>query len=357
MDRSCFAISLVVWCSWPAGALAQEREQYSERLEFDAQTGEWIERPPPIPGTDAGDLALARTLLARGEYKLARKAFEKWFETYPDSTLWPEAQFYAAETEIAAEEAEPKSGDLMQAYEWLESLLEGWRGHALSDRAIRREIIIAEMLLFKNRKQRVFKGLLWLSGEEEALQMLDRVVDFWVPATPTAEHALRLKADYHFLNGEFEEAELAYARLMREFPRGKHHKLAMLRSGRSALARFPGVHFDEADLLEAEVYFKDFERQYPQDAAADQVPQVLDSITEKRAEKEFTVGRFYERIDELDAAAYYYRWVVEHYPQTTWSQSARERLVAIGAGEPEPIELPSQDMSETIEESPAGNRE
>ncbi len=335
MVRSGFVTLLGIALLAVAGATAQDREQYSERLEFDARTGQWIERPPPIPGTEAGDLALARSMLAGGRYKDAREAFEQWFESYPDSMLWPEALFYAAETEIAAVEAEPKGGDLMKAYEWLESLLEGWRGHALADRAVRREIIIAEMLLYKNRKQRVFKGLLWLSGEKEAMQMLDRVIDFWAPATPIAEHALRLKADYHFQNGEFDEAELAYARLMREYPRGKHHKLALLRSGRSALARFPGVHFDEADLLEAEVYFKDFEKQYPKDAAADQVPQVLDSITEKRAEKEYTVGEFYERIDKLDAASYYYRWVVAHYPATTWAQKSRERLIAIGAEAPD----------------------
>lgn len=316
----------------PAITLAQAGDQaYYERLEFDPETGEWRELAPPIPGTDGGDLALARSLLARGEFKEARKAFEKWFKTWPDSDLRAEALFYAAETEVSYEDADRKSGDLIKAYEWLEELLEAWPGTELADRAMRKELIIAEMLLFKDRKVRKLKGMLWLSGEDEAIDMLNRLTDYWAPNTPLAEQALRVKADYHFINGEYEEAELAYARLMREYERGKHRKVAMLRAGQSALARFPGVEFDDADLLEAEVYFNDFRRNYPQEAAEYQVPQTLDRITESLAQKEYTVGRFYERIRKVDAAAFYYRYVVATFPGTTWAGQAEGRLVALGA--------------------------
>jgi len=61
-----------------------------------------------------------------------------------------------------------------------------------ADRAIRKEMIIAEMLLFKGRKQKIWKGMLWLSGKEEALQMLDRIIDEWARDTPVAEQAHRL---------------------------------------------------------------------------------------------------------------------------------------------------------------------
>jgi hypothetical protein len=154
----------------------------------------------------------------------------------------------------------------MQAHR-LEEVLDGWPGTDIADRALRKELIIAEMVLFKGRKQKVWK-VLWLSAEEETLTILDRIIDERARETPIAEQALRLKADYHYINGNFEEAETAYARLMREFPRGRYQKFAMLRAGESALARFPGVEFDDADLLEAEVYLKDFAQKYPKDAGA-----------------------------------------------------------------------------------------
>jgi len=327
-------VVFVVLAQASVGIGQEKDEVYHERLEYDAATGKWVEIAPPIPGTDGGDLAIARSMLARGQYKQARKAFKLWFKMYPDTALRAQGLFYSAQTEVLASEARPKGGDLIRAYQWLEELLEGWPGTDLADRALRKELIIAEMLLFKHRKQRLWGGMLWLSATEEALDMLNRIIDLWAPGKPIAEQALRRKADYHYINGEFEEAELAFSRLMRDFPRGKYHKIAMLRSGQSALARFPGVRFDEADLLEAEVYLKDFHEQYPQEAAEYRVPLMLSRISESRAQKEYTIGRYYERTREIDAAVYYYRWIVSQYPATTWAVEAQNRLVALGAVEP-----------------------
>jgi len=335
-------ILLLAGLCLPSVTAAQEADTYHERLEYDAASGQWVEIAPPVPGTEGGDLALARSFLARGQYKKARKAFKLWFKMYPDSSLRPEGLFYAAQTEVLADEARPRGGDLIQAYDWLEEVLEGWPGTDLADRALRKELIIAEMLLFKHRKQRLWGGLLWLSATEEALNMLNRIIDMWAPGKPIAEQALRRKADYHYINGEFEEAEMAYARLMRDFPRGRYHKIAMLRSGQSALARFPGVDFDEADLLEAEVYLKDFHDRYPAQAAEYRVPQMLSRITESRAHKNYNIARYYERTRAIDAAVYYYRWIVAQYPATTWAAEAQNRLTALGAAQPESFEASAQ---------------
>jgi outer membrane assembly lipoprotein YfiO len=335
MPSGCITATLCLLTTISA-LCADDQPTYRERLEYDPATGQWIEKPPPIAGTEAGDLAIGRARLARGEFRKARKTFQEWFKAYPDSSLRAEALFYAAETEVAAEDDRRKSGHLIRAYEHLEEIIQGWPGTELADRALRKELIIAEMILFKNRRQRVWGGTLWLDASEEALQMLDRIIDDHARDTPVAEQALRLKADYHYQSGEFEEAEMAYSRLGKDFPRGRYQKIALLRSGESALARFPGVDFDDADLLEAEVYFQDFEKRFPPEAEPNRIPQRLLRIRESRAEKEFSVGRYYERTRKIDAAAFYYRLVVQHYPGTTSAVEAHQRLIAIGAVEPGP---------------------
>jgi outer membrane protein assembly factor BamD (BamD/ComL family) len=314
---------------------ADDKEQtYNERLEYDATTGQWLEIAPPIPGTEEGDLALARYLLAKAEYKEARQAFKEWFKNYPESASRAEGLFYAAETEIMAVDVKPKGGDIMKAYRWLEELLEGWPGTELADRAIRKEIIIAEMLLFKHRQQKIWGGVLWLSGEEEALKILDRIIDDWARETPVGEQALRLKADYFYENGEFEEAEQAYARLTRDFARGRYYKLAMLRSGESAFARFPGVEYDGSALVEASVYFTDFQSRYPREAGEYAIAEKLGRIRESQAQKDYLVGRYYERTKATGAAVYYYRLVERTWPGSTWAAEARGRLIELGAAEP-----------------------
>lgn len=316
-------------------------EKYAERQIFDPATGEWKAVAPPIAGTEDGDLELARSLLARSEFEAARKAFKAWFKSYPDSARRPEALFYAADTEVSSEEAKADSGDLMQAYRWYEELLEGWAGTELADRAIRREIIIAEMFLFKGKKQRVMKGMFRVSATDEALTMLDRIANEWAPNTALAEQALRLKADYHYDAGEFEEAEEAYSRLNREFGRGKYRRFALLRSGESALARFPGVKFDDADLLEAEVYFTDFEAKYPTYAAEADVASRLERIKDSKAEKTYLVGQYYERTKKTSAALFYYRYVAATWPGTSWAVQANERIAKLGDSVPAPVIIPS----------------
>jgi len=315
----------------PALHAADKTEKYAERQIFDPATGEWKPVAPPIAGTEDGDLELARSLLARSDFDGARNAFKAWFKAYPNSPRRPEALFYAADTEVSSEEANANSGDLMQAYRWYEELLEGWAGTELADRAIRRELIVAEMFLFKGKKQRVFKGAFRVGATDEALTMLDRIANEWAPNTPLAEQALRLKADYHYDAGEFEEAEEAYARLNREFGRGKYRRFALLRSGESALARFPGVKFDDADLLEAEVYFTDFEAKYPTYAAEADVASRLERIKDSKAEKDFLVGEYYERTKKTNAAIYYYRRVAATWPGTSWAVQANEKLGKLGA--------------------------
>ena len=346
--RPLFAFTLLVTIfGTPNSSLAADPKPdeeliYQERLEFDPVTNQWVAIAPPIPGTEEGDLALARLYLARNDFKEARKAFKEWRQKYPDSPKWPEALFYSAETEIAADDAKPKGGDLVQAYKWLQEVITGWPGTELADRSLRKTLVIAEMLLFKNRKQKVWKGTFWLSGKEEALQMLDRVIDDYARETPIAEQALRLKADYFYQAGEFDEAEKAYARLMRDFPRGRYAKFALLRAGQSAFAQFPGVEFDDADLLEADVYLEDFDKKYPVDAQQNNVPELLTGIRDSRAEKDFRVAKYYERVRQIDAAAFYYRVVDQSYPGTPWAAQAHQRLIDIGViptdTQPVPVE-------------------
>ena len=73
----------------------------------------------------------------------------------------------------------------------------------------------------------------------------------------------------------------------------------------------------------------------PQDAAEAMVPQRLTRLNESRAEKEFRVAQYYERTRAIDAAVYYYRLVEHDWNATTWASQARQRLIALGAIEPD----------------------
>ncbi|MEE8169783.1 MAG: outer membrane protein assembly factor BamD, partial [Phycisphaerae bacterium] len=143
----------------------------------------------------------------------------------------------------------------------------------------------------------------------------------------------------HYQQGEFDEAEVSYARLARDFPRGRFDRLARLRSADSALANFPGVRFDDSSLLEAEARYQSYAAEYPEAAERQGVPERMMRIQESRAKKEYNIGQYYERTDSPRAAIYYYRYVAKTWPDTSWAVQSRHRLEVLGASQPStPIE-------------------
>ncbi len=101
-------------------------------------------------------------------------------------------------------------------------------------------------------------------------------------------------------------------------------------SNNSALASFPGIDFDDAALIEAEERFRQYLAQYALAAQQEGVGQILTQIHATRAEKELSIGRYYEKTKHFDAAIFYYRSTCEHWPDTGAAFQARERLASLG---------------------------
>lgn len=333
-------------CANPRSVVAadKEDERYAERLIYDPKTGDWLEVAPPEPGTAEGDLEIARATLARAdskrEFRKARKLLKNWVRTYHDSPHYGEALFYYADAEF-------QLGNFMKSYELYERVLDDYGATELADRALRNEIEVAQVYL-SGRWRKIWGGIIRMPAYEEALDILERIATNRAPGTPHAEKALKLKADYYYQKGEFEDAERAYARLSREFPRSRFVRLALLRSAQSALASFPGVKFDDSALIEAEERFEQFRKRYPKAAEEENVPLLIEQIRNSRAQKEYTVGRFYERTKHPHAAAFYYRSVMKYWPDTTWASLAEGRLAKLGYDEVRDAdveETPMQPMS------------
>jgi tetratricopeptide (TPR) repeat protein len=304
-------------------------ERFAERLTYDPKTGEWLELAPPEPGTEDGDLELARASLARADGRKAltraRDLLKQWLKTYYDSKRYSEGLFYYADSEF-------QLGNLMKSYQTYERLLDEQKGSELAQRALRNEIVIAEVFL-SGRWRKVWGGLIRLPAQEEALDILERIATNRAPGTAMAEQCLKIKADYHYAKGEFNDAEQGYARLAREFPRSRYTRLALLRSAQASYASYHGVKFDDAALVEAEERFEQFRKKFPRAAEDESVPLLLEQIRNNRAHKEFTVGRFYEKTKHPRSAAYYYRSVMQYWPDTTWATLAQGRLEGLGGTE------------------------
>lgn len=323
---------MIVWPVWlvlPQAAVATvpllllaQTQQYRERQILDPQTGEWVDRLP-TEQQPVGPLEQARTLLAQGRSRQARKLLETWIRSNRQHERYLEAELLLAECWFAA-------GDFHRAYEHAEIVADRASGE-LYYQAIRREMDIARAYL--SGRKRIVWGVLRLPAYDEAIEILDRVWER-VPGTRLAEQALKLKADHYYEQGKVDLAQDEYANLASQFPAGRYHPFAMLRAAQAAELAFPGVRFDDSALTQAEERYRQYQVAYPEPARREGIELRLAGIRRQRAEKDLAVARWYERTRRLGAAEFYYRQILERYPDTPAATAAQTRLRAMGLDVP-----------------------
>lgn len=320
---------LVVLCPalWLAEAARADTpvppKTYAEQHRFDEQSGAWVQVAAPIPGTQDGDLDIARQWMAREDYRTALKILKDWFAAYaPESPRYPEALYLKATCYL-------QTGDYREANDSYESLLNDYPGSPYAEDALSGKFRVAEQYL-AGGKRKAWGGLLRLSNYDGGLEIMDDILAGYSD-THLAEMARMAKADYYFAEGEFKLAEEEYAAYAREHPRSRWQPRAALMSARAAMARFAGVKFDESPLIEARERFQQFREQYPGEAEQLDVPVIVDQIDATRADKRLAIGRYYEKTDQPAAAKYYYETILRLWPDTPAASEARSRLPAIDA--------------------------
>jgi outer membrane protein assembly factor BamD (BamD/ComL family) len=300
-------------------------EPRTRTLTYDPEKKEWVELPPPPPGTPEGDLHLIRVQIEDEKYRRAQSLTKKFVKAYGEShPLYPAAMITKAEAMIGRR-------NYYEAHLLLQEFLSQFGGMELTSDALRLEFVIAETYLTGTKRK--WLGMRILSGKDLAYRILDEIsVEY--PESRLAELALKAKADHMFQGGDHALAEMEYARLMREYPRSRYHRFALQRSAAAALASYGGVDYDEAALIEAEERYRDYRRGYPGEADREGVGLILGSIREQRAEKEMSIGAYYERTDHVASAIFYYQSVVNTWPDTIAAAKARSRLELLGASGP-----------------------
>lgn len=325
LQSRCVVLGLLVGLLSVTTRAVQAQPARTRTLVYEPVNKEWEEIPPPQPGTPAGELHSIRMEIKEGKYRRALSGIKKFVEKYgPSDPTYPEVLIAKAEAMIGRRE-------YYKAHVTLQEFLGEFAGTAMTSEAIRLEFVIAEAYLAGAKRKLLGVGL--LSGEDVAYRILDEISSDYAD-TPIAELALKTKADHMFARGDHGLAELEYARLLQEYPRSRYHPFSLRRSADAALASFGGVDFDEAALIEAEDRYGEYRLRYPGRADRDEIVLILDGIRETRAEKDFSVGAYYERTAHLSSAIFYYQSVRKDWPETIAATKARARLELLGALEP-----------------------
>jgi outer membrane protein assembly factor BamD (BamD/ComL family) len=300
----------------PAGA---QDEQYREREVLDPESDEWVEQTidADLPPADALDDA--RQLLAKGSASKAFKRLKKWTKENPDHERYFEGMYLLGEAQFERRR-------FYQAYEAYEVVADNTAGD-LFYKTLRREMDVARAFL--SGEKRIVWGFMRLPAYDDGIEILDRIWER-VPGTRLGEAALKLKADYFFATGDLDLAQDEYVNLAREYPHGRYVQPAMLRSAEAAAAAFPGIKFEDRALLDSDVRYRRVQSTFPAFAERERVGDRLEGIRQQRSEKDLDIARWYERTRQTGAAEFYYRLVLNDWPDTLAAGEAQRRLREMG---------------------------
>ena len=258
----------------------------------------------------------AEGLLTAHHWQAAHDLIVPWLKSHPKAPDRDRGLFLLAEVYF-------QSGDRIRAFYHLDELLDNYPESRLFYPAMELQYEIADAYLrgYKN----TFLGLAVLGAEDEAIEMLYRIQER-SPGSPLAEKALRRTADYYFATSQFDLAADAYGAFVRSYPRSPDVPQVKLRQAFSSLAQFRGPNFDATPLIDARAQFKDVQARYPDLAAEANVGQWIDKIDADLARKAYQAGDYYRRTGYPTGAVYYYRYVIETYPNTREAALARRDL-------------------------------
>lgn len=137
------------------------------------------------------------------------------------------------------------------------------------------------------------------------------------PNSPTGREALLLAADTLFLEGsdaDLIQAEAKYRDFQNRFPTSDRAAYVQYRIAKSLAERVGRPDRDQAATRRALEAFNDLQRLYPTSPYAEEARTEITRVRDNLAEHEYQVGRFYLRFGLPHAAANRLEGLLENYP-------------------------------------------
>jgi outer membrane protein assembly factor BamD (BamD/ComL family) len=285
---------------------------------WELRNGAWVPIVPPSAGTPEGQVAQMMVDLDEGRPGETIAAAKEWLKANPTHPLAPQVLLLQGDGDVA-------EGNRYRALFSYEDLLNNYPTSELYVAVLQREYDLADSFL--RGYKRLFLGLRILPVTDDAIELLYRIQDRQ-RGSPLAERAQMRIADYHFMNGDFQEAVDSYGDFYKRYPYSQYIRKAEVKRAEASLASFRGVLFDMTPLLDARERLSAIQEIYPRTAEGIQVGAIDDRIFQLEGAKELEIARYYWRASRKHAALYYYRRVVANWPGTLHAEAALRELKA-----------------------------
>jgi len=293
--------------------------------------GEWKKVADDAAGKYMLAVAKVKQLITAGEVESAQDVLERLKADFPDATGADLDTFMEAEMLYAVR----KWAKAVKKYD---EFIEAWPQSPLYESALEREYAIATAFL-GGEKRKVLK-VLKLSAYEEGVKIMRRIADRAGDA-PIARRALIAVASSCEKRGRFfvtdpdqTDAYETWADISSRWPTGELGREALLGMAHSLHSAYRSHKYDSSGLESARRYYEDFKLRYSALFDEHNIDSKITMIDEQLAYKQFSIGQYYERAENKQAANLYYQLVVNDWPGTTAADAAAAKLETADTKEP-----------------------
>jgi len=267
----------------------------------------------------------------RDLFAAAAAAFKDASDRWPDSALEEDAMFMTGEGYFFADRY-PKANDA-----W-ERLLKKYPNSKHLDAIESRRFAIAQFWLeLHDKDPQSFWAFNFTDSTRttrdafgSAVRIFDRIrIDD--PTGKLADDATLAAGNAHFASQSYLDADGFYTDLRKTFPSSEHQFRAHLLGLKAKLLSYEGTDYSGTPLDEAEKLVKQIRRQFPQEAAneRDYLTRAYAEIRFKKAEREWSLGQYYDRRGDYGAARFYYNILLKDFAETPFAEKARTRLAEV----------------------------
>ncbi|MDD5347509.1 MAG: outer membrane protein assembly factor BamD, partial [Candidatus Omnitrophica bacterium] len=261
-------------------------------------------------------LEFAQSLFNAEEYEDAKREFKKVLKRFPKAKEAAESQYFLGLIE-------EKQGNHYEAFKEYQKVIDKYPFSERIAEIIEREYAIGEAYMTGKARRKALG--LDLPVDNPAIEIFGKVVDNSQYGPLAAKAQYQLGMVYKNLD-QYYEAEEAFTRVVTNYPDSEWAAAAKFQIAACRALLSKGPAYDQGATKEAREKFQEFLTANPEAKLSEEAEKSIQSLSEKEAESNYAIGRFYERQKDYKAATIYYNAVIDATPQSPWAARSLERL-------------------------------
>ena len=280
------------------------------------QTKRWINPKHAAKATPQKQFNYAKDFFDEGDYGDAAVEFEKLINSFPDSSLAPEAGYFSGLSY-------QKNEQYHKAFLIYNKILMHYP-HSKRISQIVEKMYEVGVIFLEGRKRKIM-GLEIMPPLNTAQEVFKSIVDN-VPYSEYGDKAQFKLGESYKRMGDYNRAIEAFENVVKNYQESLLVEEARYQIAICSLRVSLPSEYEQETTNKAIRKFEDFMGESPPRELIEEAETAIKQLEDKKAKHEYEIAQFYETSHKYESAIVYYKSIIKNYPETEWAKEARGKL-------------------------------